>query len=157
MSEPGGRACLCKTRPVVQRKSPVHPQSSDPPVTGLFSALDCLRSARIFTAGLRCTERIEKIARRVENHIRKILPRGQRGPSQPDRVWQHFYPGLEGIPVPISAANFNNYGCSASLAIRSPPRRRRKNPGQLRSLRPSLQTQQLGTENCISEYYCATP
>jgi len=34
-----------------------------------------------------------------------------------DRVWQHFYPGLGGIPVPISAANFNNYGCSTTPTL----------------------------------------
>jgi len=34
-----------------------------------------------------------------------------------NRVWQHFYPGLGGIPVPISAANFNNYGCSTTPTL----------------------------------------
>src|SRR5438094_4032949 len=34
-----------------------------------------------------------------------------------DRVWQHFYPRLGGIPVPISAANFNNYGCSTTPTL----------------------------------------
>jgi thiol-disulfide isomerase/thioredoxin len=34
-----------------------------------------------------------------------------------DRVWQHFYPGLTGIPVPISTANFNNYGCSTTPTL----------------------------------------
>lgn len=33
------------------------------------------------------------------------------------RVWQHFYPGLAGIPVPISTANFNNYGCSTTPTL----------------------------------------
>lgn len=34
-----------------------------------------------------------------------------------DRVWQRLYPGLGGIPVPISAANFNNYGCSTTPTL----------------------------------------
>jgi len=34
-----------------------------------------------------------------------------------DRVWQHFYPGLGSVPVPISAANFNNYGCSTTPTL----------------------------------------
>ena len=34
-----------------------------------------------------------------------------------DRVWQHFYPGLGGIPVPISTVNFNNYGCSTTPTL----------------------------------------
>jgi thiol-disulfide isomerase/thioredoxin len=34
-----------------------------------------------------------------------------------ERVWQHFYPGLTGIPVPISTANFNNYGCSTTPTL----------------------------------------
>ena len=33
------------------------------------------------------------------------------------RVWDHFYPGLAGIPVPISTANFNNYGCSTTPTL----------------------------------------
>ena len=34
-----------------------------------------------------------------------------------DRVWQHFYPGLTGIPVPVSQQNFNNYGCSTTPTL----------------------------------------
>jgi thiol-disulfide isomerase/thioredoxin len=34
-----------------------------------------------------------------------------------DRVWQHYYPGLSGIPVPISTVNFNNYGCSTTPTL----------------------------------------
>jgi len=33
------------------------------------------------------------------------------------RVWQHYYPGLQEIPVPISKANFNNYGASTTPTI----------------------------------------
>jgi len=33
------------------------------------------------------------------------------------RVWQHSYPGLGGIPVPVSTANFNNYCCSTTPTL----------------------------------------
>jgi thiol-disulfide isomerase/thioredoxin len=34
-----------------------------------------------------------------------------------NRVWQHFYPGLTGIPVPVSQQNFDNYGCSTTPTL----------------------------------------
>jgi thiol-disulfide isomerase/thioredoxin len=34
-----------------------------------------------------------------------------------ERVWQHFYPGLSAIPVPVSKANFNSYGASTTPTI----------------------------------------
>jgi thiol-disulfide isomerase/thioredoxin len=33
------------------------------------------------------------------------------------QVWQHFYPGLQNIPVPISKANFTNYGASTTPTL----------------------------------------
>jgi len=33
------------------------------------------------------------------------------------QVWQHFYPGLQSIPVPISKANFTNYGASTTPTL----------------------------------------
>jgi len=33
------------------------------------------------------------------------------------QVWQHFYPGLQGVPVPISQANFNAYGASTTPTL----------------------------------------
>jgi thiol-disulfide isomerase/thioredoxin len=33
------------------------------------------------------------------------------------RVWQHFYPGLQGAPVPISKENFNLYGASTTPTL----------------------------------------
>jgi thiol-disulfide isomerase/thioredoxin len=33
------------------------------------------------------------------------------------RVWQHFYPGLQGVPVPISKENFNLYGASTTPTL----------------------------------------
>jgi len=33
------------------------------------------------------------------------------------RVWQHYYPALQEIPVPVSKANFNNYGASTTPTI----------------------------------------
>jgi thiol-disulfide isomerase/thioredoxin len=33
------------------------------------------------------------------------------------RVWQHFYPGLQSAPVPISKANFNAYGASTTPTL----------------------------------------
>ena len=33
------------------------------------------------------------------------------------RVWQHFYPGLQGVPVPISKDNFNLYGASTTPTL----------------------------------------
>jgi thiol-disulfide isomerase/thioredoxin len=34
-----------------------------------------------------------------------------------ERVWQHFYPGLQNIPVPISKENFNLYGASTTPTL----------------------------------------
>jgi thiol-disulfide isomerase/thioredoxin len=34
-----------------------------------------------------------------------------------ERVWQHFYPGLQSVPVPISKANFNAYGASTTPTL----------------------------------------
>jgi len=34
-----------------------------------------------------------------------------------ERVWQHFYPGLQGIPVPVSKENFNLYGASTTPTL----------------------------------------
>jgi len=34
-----------------------------------------------------------------------------------ERVWQHFYPGLVDLPVPVSNANFNVYGASTTPTI----------------------------------------
>jgi thiol-disulfide isomerase/thioredoxin len=34
-----------------------------------------------------------------------------------ERVWQHFYPGLQGVPVPISKENFNLYGASTTPTL----------------------------------------
>ena len=34
-----------------------------------------------------------------------------------ERVWQHFYPGLQNIPVPISKENFNRYGASTTPTL----------------------------------------
>ena len=33
------------------------------------------------------------------------------------QVWQHFYPGLQNVPVPISKANFTNYGASTTPTL----------------------------------------
>ena len=33
------------------------------------------------------------------------------------RVWQHFYPGLQGVPVPVSKENFNFYGASTTPTL----------------------------------------
>jgi thiol-disulfide isomerase/thioredoxin len=32
-------------------------------------------------------------------------------------VWQHFYPGLQGAPVPVSKENFNLYGASTTPTL----------------------------------------
>jgi len=32
-------------------------------------------------------------------------------------VWQHYYPGLQSVPVPISKANFTNYGASTTPTL----------------------------------------
>jgi thiol-disulfide isomerase/thioredoxin len=34
-----------------------------------------------------------------------------------ERVWQHFYPGLQGVPVPVSQENFNLYGASTTPTL----------------------------------------
>jgi thiol-disulfide isomerase/thioredoxin len=34
-----------------------------------------------------------------------------------DKVWQHFYPGLQSVPVPVSKANFDAYGASTTPTI----------------------------------------
>lgn len=33
------------------------------------------------------------------------------------QVWQHYYPGLQGVPVPISQANFVSYGASTTPTL----------------------------------------
>jgi thiol-disulfide isomerase/thioredoxin len=33
------------------------------------------------------------------------------------QVWEHFYPGLQSVPVPISKANFTNYGASTTPTL----------------------------------------
>jgi len=33
------------------------------------------------------------------------------------RVWQHYYPGLQSVPVPVSKANFNSYGASTTPTL----------------------------------------
>jgi thiol-disulfide isomerase/thioredoxin len=33
------------------------------------------------------------------------------------RVWQHFYPALQGVPVPVSKENFNVYGASTTPTL----------------------------------------
>jgi thiol-disulfide isomerase/thioredoxin len=33
------------------------------------------------------------------------------------RVWQHFYPGLQGAPIPVSKENFNLYGASTTPTL----------------------------------------
>jgi len=34
-----------------------------------------------------------------------------------ERVWQHYYPGLQGVPVPVSSANFDRYGASTTPTL----------------------------------------
>jgi thiol-disulfide isomerase/thioredoxin len=34
-----------------------------------------------------------------------------------ERVWQHFYPALQGVPVPISKENFDLYGASTTPTL----------------------------------------
>jgi thiol-disulfide isomerase/thioredoxin len=34
-----------------------------------------------------------------------------------ERVWQHYYPALQGVPVPISKENFNLYGASTTPTL----------------------------------------
>jgi len=34
-----------------------------------------------------------------------------------EQVWQHFYPALQGVPVPISKENFSNYGASTTPTL----------------------------------------
>jgi thiol-disulfide isomerase/thioredoxin len=33
------------------------------------------------------------------------------------RVWEHYYPGLQGVPVPVSKENFNLYGASTTPTL----------------------------------------
>jgi len=33
------------------------------------------------------------------------------------QVWEHYYPGLQSVPVPISKANFTNYGASTTPTL----------------------------------------
>jgi thiol-disulfide isomerase/thioredoxin len=33
------------------------------------------------------------------------------------QVWQHYYPGLQSVPVPIGKANFTNYGASTTPTL----------------------------------------
>ena len=34
-----------------------------------------------------------------------------------DAVWQHYYPALQPVPVPVSKANFDNYGASTTPTL----------------------------------------
>ena len=34
-----------------------------------------------------------------------------------ERVWQHFYPGLQSVPVPVSKENFDLYGASTTPTL----------------------------------------
>jgi len=34
-----------------------------------------------------------------------------------ERVWRHFYPALQGVPVPVSKENFNVYGASTTPTL----------------------------------------
>jgi thiol-disulfide isomerase/thioredoxin len=34
-----------------------------------------------------------------------------------ERVWQHFYPGLQSVPVPVSKTNFDVYGASTTPTL----------------------------------------
>jgi thiol-disulfide isomerase/thioredoxin len=34
-----------------------------------------------------------------------------------ERVWQHFYPALQGVPVPVSKENFSLYGASTTPTL----------------------------------------
>jgi thiol-disulfide isomerase/thioredoxin len=34
-----------------------------------------------------------------------------------EKVWQHFYPALQGVPVPVSKENFNLYGASTTPTL----------------------------------------
>ena len=34
-----------------------------------------------------------------------------------ERVWQHFYPALQSVPVPVSRENFNLYGASTTPTL----------------------------------------
>lgn len=34
-----------------------------------------------------------------------------------ERVWQHYYPALQGVPVPVSKENFNLYGASTTPTL----------------------------------------
>src|SRR5580704_14597742 len=34
-----------------------------------------------------------------------------------ERVWRHFYPALQGVPVPVSKENFNLYGASTTPTL----------------------------------------
>jgi thiol-disulfide isomerase/thioredoxin len=34
-----------------------------------------------------------------------------------ERVWQHFYPALQSVPVPVSKGNFNLYGASTTPTL----------------------------------------
>ncbi len=34
-----------------------------------------------------------------------------------EHVWQHFYPGLQNVPVPVSKENFNLYGASTTPTL----------------------------------------
>ncbi len=33
------------------------------------------------------------------------------------KVWKQYYPGLQGVPVPVSKSNFNNYGASTTPTL----------------------------------------
>lgn len=34
-----------------------------------------------------------------------------------ERVWQHFYPGMQNVPVPVSKENFDSYGASTTPTL----------------------------------------
>ena len=33
------------------------------------------------------------------------------------QVWQHYYPALQDVPVPVSKANFDRYGASTTPTL----------------------------------------
>ena len=34
-----------------------------------------------------------------------------------EQVWQHFYPGLQTVPVPVGKSNFDRYGASTTPTL----------------------------------------
>lgn len=41
----------------------------------------------------------------------------QQEMSYIESVWQHYYPGLQNVPVPVSKANFDSYGASTTPTL----------------------------------------